>query len=51
MTMDFIQVDQDKCTRCGICADVCPGVIGMGNHGPGSLNIAPLPVTSRFLLC
>ena len=37
MTMDFIQVDQDKCTRCGICADVCPGVIGMGEHGPQAI--------------
>ncbi len=26
MNMDFIQVDQDKCTRCGICATVCPGL-------------------------
>ena len=22
MNMDFIQVSQDKCTRCGICVDV-----------------------------
>lgn len=34
MAMDFIQVDQAKCTRCGICAEVCPGVIGMGENGP-----------------
>jgi len=37
MTMNFIQVDQEKCTRCGICADVCPGVIGMGEHGPQAI--------------
>jgi nitroreductase/NAD-dependent dihydropyrimidine dehydrogenase PreA subunit len=34
MNMDFIQVDQDKCTRCGICVDVCGGVLGMGDRGP-----------------
>lgn len=33
--MDIIQVDQEKCNRCGICADVCPtGVIIMGGEGP-----------------
>jgi nitroreductase/Pyruvate/2-oxoacid:ferredoxin oxidoreductase delta subunit len=34
MAMDFIRVDQGKCTRCGICSTVCPGVIGMGDSGP-----------------
>jgi len=37
MNLNFIQVDQEKCTRCGICADVCPGVIGMGEHGPQAI--------------
>lgn len=37
MNMDFIQVDQAKCTRCGVCADVCPGVIGMGERGPQAI--------------
>lgn len=37
MTMDFIRVDQGKCTRCGICAAVCPGVIGMGDNGPQAM--------------
>ncbi|MDR3590867.1 MAG: nitroreductase family protein [Negativicutes bacterium] len=33
--MDMIKVDQNKCTRCGRCAQVCPlGVIGMNSHGP-----------------
>jgi len=30
--MDLIQVDQEKCIRCGLCADVCPmNVINMGS--------------------
>lgn len=33
--MDLIQVNQEKCIRCGLCADVCPmNVINMGNQGP-----------------
>jgi nitroreductase/NAD-dependent dihydropyrimidine dehydrogenase PreA subunit len=34
MTMDFIQVDQGKCTRCGLCVKVCRGVLEMGGGGP-----------------
>ncbi|WP_371381025.1 nitroreductase family protein [Sporomusa aerivorans] len=34
MNQNFIQVDQEKCTRCGVCATVCPGVLGMGDNGP-----------------
>lgn len=31
----IIQVDQEKCIRCSICANVCPtDVIHMGKHGP-----------------
>ncbi|MBP2660136.1 MAG: nitroreductase [Firmicutes bacterium] len=31
----IIQVDQEKCIRCSICASVCPtDVIKMGKHGP-----------------
>ena len=33
--MNMIQVDQEKCIRCGFCAEVCPmGVISMGEEGP-----------------
>ncbi|MDU2064845.1 MAG: nitroreductase family protein [Sporomusaceae bacterium] len=35
--MDFIRVDQGKCTKCGICSAVCPGVIGMGDSGPQAI--------------
>lgn len=36
--MDLIQVDQEKCTRCGLCAQVCPtSIISMGNQGPEAL--------------
>jgi nitroreductase/NAD-dependent dihydropyrimidine dehydrogenase PreA subunit len=35
--MDFIQLDQGKCIRCGLCAAVCPGVIGMGDDGPQAM--------------
>ena len=35
MNMDLIQVDQEKCNRCGFCVDVCPtSVIIMGGDGP-----------------
>lgn len=37
MAMNFIKVDQEKCTRCGICAAVCPGVIGMIDDGPKAI--------------
>ncbi|ACL16805.1 nitroreductase family protein [Methanosphaerula palustris] len=29
-----IHVDNEKCTRCGSCTEVCRGVLGMGNNGP-----------------
>jgi len=33
--MDLIQVNQEKCICCGLCAQVCPtSVINMGNQGP-----------------
>ena len=32
--MNLIKVDQDKCTRCGLCVAVCRGVLGLGNSGP-----------------
>ena len=33
--MDLIKVNQEKCTSCGLCAEVCPsGVINMGEEGP-----------------
>lgn len=33
--MELIQVDQEKCIRCGLCADVCPtNVITMDSQGP-----------------
>lgn len=32
--LDFIQVNQDKCIRCGLCVNVCRGVLSMGSHGP-----------------
>ena len=35
--MDFIKVDQEKCTGCGICAKVCPGVIGMAEGQPQAI--------------
>ncbi|WP_425474356.1 4Fe-4S binding protein [Sporomusa termitida] len=35
--MDFIKVNQGKCTRCGVCVTVCPGVIGMGDNGPQAI--------------
>ena len=37
MTMaaeNLIQVNQDQCTKCGLCVKVCRGTLGMGEHGP-----------------
>jgi nitroreductase/ferredoxin len=31
---NFIQVNQDKCIKCGLCVKVCRGTLGMGEHGP-----------------
>ncbi|WP_196590039.1 nitroreductase family protein [Pectinatus frisingensis] len=36
--MNLIQVDQEKCIKCGICAEVCPtGVIGLDENGPKAI--------------
>ncbi|MEG6584853.1 nitroreductase family protein [Dendrosporobacter sp. 1207_IL3150] len=35
--MDFIKVDQGKCTKCGTCVAICPGVIGMRETGPQAI--------------
>lgn len=38
MLMDLIQVNQEKCIRCGLCATVCPtDVIGMDSSGPKTI--------------
>jgi len=34
INMNFIQVDKEKCTQCGLCVDVCRGTLGMGSNGP-----------------
>lgn len=31
---NMIQVNQDKCTQCGLCVKVCRGTLGMGERGP-----------------
>jgi nitroreductase/NAD-dependent dihydropyrimidine dehydrogenase PreA subunit len=37
--MDLIQVDREKCTKCGCCAEVCPtGVIGIDEQGPKAVS-------------
>jgi nitroreductase/NAD-dependent dihydropyrimidine dehydrogenase PreA subunit len=36
--MDLIRINQEKCTKCGICAEVCPtGVIGLDETGPKAI--------------
>lgn len=35
MSIDLIQVSQEKCIRCGICAEICPtGSIMIENQMP-----------------
>lgn len=34
MAENLIQVNQDQCTKCGLCVKVCRGTLGMGAHGP-----------------
>ena len=35
--MNFIQLDKERCTQCGLCVNVCRGVLGMGTHGPEAI--------------
>ncbi len=43
--MDLIQVNQEKCTKCGICVEVCPiDTLGMDGQGPKA-------VSSQCLAC
>lgn len=37
MSLDFIKVNQEKCVKCGACASVCIGIIGMGENGPQAI--------------
>jgi Nitroreductase len=32
--MNYIKVNHEKCTQCGLCVNVCRGVLGMGINGP-----------------
>lgn len=33
--MNLITVDQEKCIKCGICANECPGqILRIGENGP-----------------
>ncbi len=38
MRVKLIEVNQARCTQCGICAAVCPSqVLEMGEHGPEAI--------------
>lgn len=32
--MSLICVEQEKCTKCGMCTKVCPNILEMGENGP-----------------
>lgn len=34
----MIQVNQDRCTKCGLCVKICRGTLGMGESGPEVVN-------------
>ena len=33
-TNHLIRVNEDQCTRCGLCVKVCRGTLAMGENGP-----------------
>lgn len=35
---NLIHVNKDKCTRCGLCVNVCRGTLGLGEEGPEVVN-------------
>lgn len=32
--MSLIHINQEKCTACGLCIEVCPNILNMGENGP-----------------
>jgi NAD-dependent dihydropyrimidine dehydrogenase PreA subunit len=46
--MNLITVDQDKCIKCGICANECPGqILRIGENGPEDIcseNVLPVDI-------
>ena len=36
-------VDQDTCTGCGLCAEICPVVFEMGDDDLAKVRVDPVP--------
>lgn len=50
--MDLLQVDQERCNRCGLCGRVCPtNVIKLGNQGPEAVNSACIACGHCVAVC
>ncbi len=41
------QVDQDLCTGCGLCPDICPEVFEMGDDDLAKVKVDPVPAKAE----
>ena len=41
------RVDQDLCTGCGLCPDICPEVFEMGDDDLAKVKVDPVPAEAE----